>query len=712
MASGFGTTRTKYYALAGGLDVVTPALAVPPGRCLAMVNFEPFYSGGYRRCDGFERYDGRPAPSDATYTSFDVDDATYFVAGDLISDTTSGATGVVIAVDGNTVAVTKVVGTFTVGDTVNGSLTITSLPTVRGAPDNDTDDEWLLAAQDEYRADIDVVPGTGPVLGVWRRNATVYAIRADDDSTGRALLHKASASGWTESGITMAKYVYFDGGGGGTAQALPAEGATINGQTSGATATVHRVVEHGGATGTNDSYGYLVLTSVTGTFQNNENLRVSTTKFADSASASAAFVLPGTGTYRFINHNFFGSSSTYRTYGVNGVGPAFEIDENHVVSPLLLPLVLETGQPSASDMPFLIEEHRNYLFLAYPGGAIVHSVVGEPLTINGFLGSAEFGMGAEITGMQSVVGNVLVLTTDRFTKGLYGSDISDWDLKLIGEKSGGKLYTVQQLDTVYTLDDLGVTSMARVQSFGDFVGSTISQLIQPVINSLRGQVTDSTIVRGSNQYRLYFSDGSALVMYVPAVGQSNNAQETSVQFGYLSYPFAVDRIYNSEDENGIERTYFATDDADGLGYVYEDQIGPSFDGDIIAAYLRLPFNHVGTPAAKKRYRRADLGLSATKPIALKFVADLNYGAPTVSSGTTSLTSADVSEIDVFGGGGFWDVSNWDEFQWDGQNIATARANLTGSGENIGFLIYHESAIDDPFVLQDIILHYDIRRLQR
>ena len=77
-----------------------------------------------------------------------------------------------------------------------------------------------------------------------------------------------------------------------------------------------------------------------------------------------------------------------------------------------------------------------------------------------------------------------------------------------------------------------------------------------------------------------------------------------------------------------------------------------------------------------------------------------------------MVSTDVSEIDIFGGGGFWDVSNWGEFFWDGQNIATARADLTGAGENIGFLIYHESAIDDPFILQDIILHYDIRRLQR
>ena len=35
-------TKTQYYALEGGLDVVTPALSVAPGSALAMVNFEPW----------------------------------------------------------------------------------------------------------------------------------------------------------------------------------------------------------------------------------------------------------------------------------------------------------------------------------------------------------------------------------------------------------------------------------------------------------------------------------------------------------------------------------------------------------------------------------------------------------------------------------------------------------------------------------------------
>ena len=74
--------------------------------------------------------------------------------------------------------------------------------------------------------------------------------------------------------------------------------------------------------------------------------------------------------------------------------------------------------------------------------------------------------------------------------------------------------------------------------------------------------------------------------------------------------------------------------------------------------------------------------------------------------------SNIPTIDIVGGGGFWDISNWDEFQWDGQTLSTARAELRGTGENISFLIFNETALSGPWVMQGITLHYDMRRLQR
>ena len=101
---------------------------------------------------------------------------------------------------------------------------------------------------------------------------------------------------------------------------------TITGVSSGATATVHRVITHAGTPGTADAEGYLVLTSVAGgPFTQNEVLQIGAQTIADvvSGEINNTFAFSVGGQYRFHNHNFFGGSATYRTYGVNGIEPGF-----------------------------------------------------------------------------------------------------------------------------------------------------------------------------------------------------------------------------------------------------------------------------------------------------------------------------------------------------------------------------------------------------
>ena len=56
----------RSFALRGGLDLVSSPLTVDPGRLWAGANYVAA-DAGYRRIGGYERYDGRPAPSDAEY---------------------------------------------------------------------------------------------------------------------------------------------------------------------------------------------------------------------------------------------------------------------------------------------------------------------------------------------------------------------------------------------------------------------------------------------------------------------------------------------------------------------------------------------------------------------------------------------------------------------------------------------------------------------
>ena len=912
-------TKATYYPLGGGLDVVTPVQSMNPGRVIACSNIEPWFNGGYRRIDGFERFDGQPKPSEQNFIGFEVSAVEDLVIGQIVTGAPSGAMGEIIGIyedDGargnDMIGVTQTTGTFLINDvlttvtnadedivpdisgtatatdpgsaliindlrecdsgvddpdnivglecvrnewpggvgvdtvsipmadlpahvtTINswtlrvrgrvirkgdavfrdnsvyvvspesddtvlytftfapggdtqsltfsesdsalgfidrsvtqagatatpaevnaavvtwvqtafmmegdlfdglmleideidivfdydGDVEILSAPINRDAFDESTEAEYLLAAQDLYRADIGVVPGdaSSPVDSAWQLGDLVYAIRNNVGVTA-GVLHVESAAGWTTAGVTMAEYIFFDVGL--AAGAVVVEGDTLTGGTSGATGTIHRIVLNAGSTAWDGSgAGYFVLTGVAGgPFTDGEALESpALTQIADADGINITLAFSIDGIYEWENHNFFAGAGTLRAYGVNAVDTfAFELDEGGVVSPIFFPPSPSAAAPDEGNPggpPFLIEEHRNYLWFAFPGGRFINSVQGEPLLITGFLGSNEFGAGDEITGLVSVVGSVLEIFTERESRGLFGFDASDFELKLVAEKSGSRLYGAQKIDTVYTLDDLGVSSLARSDAFGDFIGSTVSQLIQPLVTGdVQDLFTVSTIVRSSNQYRFYFTDGSGFIMYVPSVGDMNRQRQsqgtdtrTRVQFGVMQYPFAVSRIWNTENGDGMERSYFITQEAgDGFGYVFQDRKGINFDGEVLRSFIRTAFNFLKSPSIRKRFRRVDLEIDAEKPTTLRVIADLSFGV----SDSESVTAQPDVRIDA--GGGLWDLAEWDEFFWDGQARNNARASIRGTGEAVGFTIFNESATTRSYIMQGLTVHYEPRRLQR
>ena len=834
-------TQTKYYPFNGGLDVVTPALSVDPGFALAMVNYEPWFNGGYRRIDGYERFDGHAKPSNGTALGVVMGSLSGITGVGTFTATsgtnvyqpgtgvTSGATAIVVAaiatasliVTGTVtttgtqywIALTNVSGTFVTGEkvyigTTTSTGTIVTVPSVGYAPTGTGTDgytymsEFLFGAQNYYRQQIGNVPGTGNILGAWCNGTNTYAVRGTSfihSGTATATsagLWLASGAGWTQSGVTFATTLYYSGLlsttqsaaftasidaagimhvsamtngtiyvngtvadtpglvpigatvvaqlGTATGQvgqyqlsiipsvpvasetmttlnppaALPTLGQIVVGATSSATGTVYQSVPQ------DTTVGYIAFSSVsypggTATFKSGETLQLIVsavaTSFGTAAANGTAFSLPNTGFYRFCNANFYATANTYNTYGVNGQGPAFEINQNNLVTPILMPQTALPNQPATGQWPFLVCSYQGFLFLAFPNGIYQQSVAGAPLQFDGFLGAEEFSVGDGITGLFSMVGPNLIIPTKHSSFALSGNSDSNFVQSLIAEKAGAILYSGQLLDTVYAINNLGITSLSRTQSYGNFVGSTVSQLVQPIVTTLRPNFNDSTIVRASNEVRFYFNDGSALIMYVPGLGQQNKAWSAiesgvTAQFGYASYPSPIYCAFNSEDQNNSEVRFFGL--ANGDGYVYQDGSGTSFDGAAIASYVRLAFNNVGSPAVRKYFRRADLELNSAAQIALKFAADLSYSNEESSSGVQNLLASNIPVVNVFGGGGYWDSVNWNSFDWDGQTISTARAFLSGTGQNVSFLIFHQAVVDQPFVLQGLVLHFDPRRLQR
>lgn len=672
------TQQTKYIPMGGGLDVATPALSARSGLLLDCLNFSPDISNGYRLSGFYERFDGHSAPSDAAYYMLEVADESSYSAGDSITGGTSGATAEVINTSSGFLVITELTGSFTPAESI-GATTVVSAEDISGESLIVNELQYRSDAQDHYRDYISALPGSGPLRGIWQHKEKTYAFR--DNAGGTAVdCYKATTGGWSKITIDS-HYVKYDAG-----VSAFSVGDTVDGASSLASGTVHRVIIHTGTYNT----GYIVLTGVTGTFTDNEALQVSATTVATANGDSVAVTLPAGGLYQFNSHNFLGTASTYYVYGCNGVGPAFEIDNNDVFSPILMPDI--DGAPTA-DTPHLIEVHKGQLFLAFPNGIVEHSTITDALTVDGFLGSVEFGLSEEVTSILSVAGGVLLMFTRRQTWALYGNNSTDWSLQSVSDNTGSILYGVAPIERIYAWDDRGISRMDRVQAFGDFQASTVSKSIQSVLSRNINNLVATVVHKQRDQFWYILNTGDIVVAYV---GESG-----AVEYGWLKVAFTPTCGYNAPDENGEERIFIGSDD----GYVYEMNKGMAQDGEEMDFGFRTTYSHLGSPRMRKSYKHLQAEIETASIASFNIATEYDYSASYAANNTDIESTSS-------GGGGFWGTAVWNEFTWGSQDIPTSEISITGTGMNISLVIYGSSKLLDPFTVQGFMIHYIPRRINR
>lgn len=679
--------QTEYFPFQGGLDLVTPPIAIKNGVVRDALNFECNINGGYTRIQGYERFDGQASPSDASYTILEASITGAWAAGNTLTGLTSGATGVITTAvtSGATTyfVLTKIVGTFQDAESLQISAvtvaTATAGPITLGATTAELDAIYRNQAADQYRTDILAVPGTGDILGVKAYNDVVYAFRANAGNTA-VDMYKDTAGGWVQ--VPLGRELAFTSGG--TYQ--PQDGDTITGATSGATAVVTRVVLSSGSWAAGTAAGRFVFASQTGTFQA-ENLNVGANlNVATIAGNASAITLATGGRFEFKNHNFGGLANVKRMYGCDGVNRAFEFDsDGEVFAPIA------TGM--SQDSPSYLVVHKQQLMLAF-AGSLQHSGPGTPYAFSLVLGAAEIALGDTITGMQSQpgdeTGGALLIATRNSLKVLYGSGVSDWNLVEYAQEAGAFAYSMQQISMSVMLDDRGLAGLATTANFGNFEQATISRLIKPWLNARKTRLLASSICREKNQYRLYFSDKSAL--YVTIIGKK--------VMGMMPVYFedTVRCICSAEFSDGSEKMFFGSSD----GFVYQLDMGTSFDGDDIEYHFYLSFNHSKSPRTLKRYREAVFEVSGDGYAEFSINYDLGYQSEDIEPSREQLGSSAFSSRT-------WDSGNWDIGYWDGRTLSPSAFDLTGSAENISLKVAGRGDYFDAVTFNGVMLDYSMRR---
>ena len=758
--------ESQYFPLAGGLDLVTPQISLSPGKLFGAQNYEPEISGGYSRIDGFERYDGRTKPSDASYWVMTATITGTIAVGNTVTGLASSATGKVLSVVGTKLVLGRVTGTFQVSEALQVAAvtqaTSTSLCQLTGESDPSNDADYMLLAANDVRNDILVVPGSGPIRGVAIYADNVYAFRDNVGATA-GTMWKATSGGWSQivfnseisfgaltlnsavtmtiaapcvvswaahpfvngqaivfattgalpSGLSIGTVYYIINAAAGTFQLAAyasttpitttgtqsgthtatavgntiTAGSTITGVTSGATATVKAALLRTGSW-TTSPVGTLVISGITGTFNSNEAIKVSGVYLTQTASLATTITrLPG-GALEYVNANFTGSTATQKLYGCDGVNPAFEFDGTTYVP-------IHTGM--AADTPYHIMFHRFYLFLSFLG-SVQYSAIGAPYSWTIVLGAGEIALGDYVTGFIPQGGNNAGSTLGIFTKNrtymLYGSSSANFNLVASVFELGYSAYTMQPVsNNTYGLTARGVQGLITTLTYGDFDYESISFPIQPLMFSKRGMETASCSLRAKDQYRLFFNDGTGIVMGLTG---DKTSGILPIDYGKIVRCMTTQTL-----TTGKEVTLFGSDD----GYVYQDNIGTSFDGSAIEAWIRPAFNHSKSPRTRKRYRRA---VFEVKPYGFSKVDisyDLGYASQDILVPVGQTNNA------IFGGG-YWDQFTWDQFTWDAKTFNDISMSLTGTEKNISFIFYSNRAQDKKHTVQGVTLQFTQQRNER
>jgi len=665
--------------LTGGMDQVTPTLSLKPGVVRRAANFECSITGGYTRIAGYERFDGRSRPSAANYNILSCNVTGTIAVGNTVTGYTSAATGKVIARDGASVVITRETGNFLVGEGVSVSGVIqASVTAISGiAAEGVTDATYKYLAAEDYRVDIQAVPGSGSILGVAFYNGNVYAWRNNAGGTALAM-YKSSSTGWVA--INLLVQLPFDDG----TNEITA-GVTVTGGSSGATGTVQRVAKRVGSwAGSPQAEGMLVLSGVTGTFVNNEQIRVGGTKYALVNGASSQLTWLPSGRVQSVVANFGGAQDNKKLYFCDGKNRAFEWDGS-----VLVPITT-TMSP---DVPTGIVVHKQHLFLAFKH-SLQFSSLGSPYEWDPVTGAGEIAMNDDITNLVPLPGDqssgALAVYTKTDTSVLYGTSEANFSLSNFNVGTGAYQYTGQNLDQTYILAERGVMALGTTLNFGNFAASSLTMNIRPYIQIRRNLATASLVNREKGQYRLFFSDGYGLYLTV-ANGQYMGSMP-------VQFPNPVTCSCEGQDPDGAETSFFGSTN----GFVYMLDAGTSFDGAAIPANITTVYNSINSPRVLKRYRKASIEMTGDSYAGFQVGYDLGYRSPEYVQPLEASFENDLRSA-------FWDSFIWDNFVWDGRDLSPSEVEITGTAENIAVRVSSVSEMLEPFTVNSIIVHYTLRR---
>jgi hypothetical protein len=626
-----------------------------PGSARILRNFEPSIEGGYRRIEGYDKYDSNLIPPyGAPVVHGGSQTGTTLVIGNI--HTTPE--------DGDTLTISGVTGTYTIAsagvtfDGTNNRATLTLTTSLDSSPAN--------------AASVTFTSTTSNYLALGVASWEDQAIVAKNDD-----VFSTTGSGYTHINVPNYGTVLVDGGSQ-TGTSLIVDGLTSAPQAGDVfkiagvdlvyTVTADATVTSGSATLTIDP-------------------ALDSSPADDAALTFLSTSREGAVKTRFAKYNLTGTEKVAIVDGTNA--PALYDGSTFTV--------LNSAPTDVIGATHVVEFKKALFF-----GKGTTLTFTSPYADDSFSvanGSGTIDVGGVITGL-FVFRQQLIIFTERHIQQLLGNTVADFNLQPITEDIGCiEGDTIQEIggDIIFLGPD-GLRLLSATERIGDFGLAAISKPIQKNMTNFIAANTSytSTIIREKSQYRLLGYNNNIKQENAQGIIATQFAEQGGSGTGFAETrgirAYVADSNYNAT----TEVVFFANDD----GYLYQMESGNSFDGSNIQTTFATPHLPIQDPRVRKTFYKLFLYTDPQGSVNFDVSLKLDFDGQDVIQPATINFANTTGVVGFYGTGTYGTISYGSKLQklFEGQII--------GSGFAVSFQFSSDNS-DPPFSLDALTVEYGI-----
>ena len=624
-----------------------------PGSARILKNYEPSVEGGYRRIEGYEKYDTTFVPT---------------LGSGLVQGSGQTGTTLIVAnlcttpVEGDQFTIAGVTGTYTIATGGVSYSTVTKRATLTLTTS--------LASSPADKAAITYVTNRGLITGVaaWRGQAVAVRNECTYLSTG---------TGWTRINV-------------------PNYGTSL--------------VQGGSQTG-----GTLVVDGLTGVPQAGDTFSIAGIQLVYTVTADAV-VTAGVATLS-ISPNLASSpadnavvtflttsrissdKSRFEKYRIGTAEKFVEVDGTNFPA-----IYTATAYKVLTSAPVDVEgaQHvvffKNQLFFA-KGDKLTFTSPYTDDDFNPANGAGILSVGSDITGLVVFRDQLIIFSQQRITK-LVGNTISDFVLQPITINIGCvDTDTIQEIGSdVMFLGPDGLRLLSATDRNNDFDLAVVSKPIQSEMTAFISASTSfaSVVIRQKSQYRILgYNDNIKDDASLGVLGTQMSGDQTGVLSwaelrGFRAY--VADSDYFGREETVL----FANDN----GYVYKMESGNSLDGANIPAAFSTPFMPINDPRIRKAFYKAYLYLDPQGSVTTLMNLNLDFDDADVIQPDTITLSNSAGAIGLYGG----QTAKYGTSVYGEKLKNVFQTQVIGSGFAVSLQFVSQSQ-DPPYSLDAVTLEY-------